>query len=104
MGWRGYVLPVINGDLNPSGDGLFSLNHCFFQSVTGRKAAGQVWHHDAPSGCIVSGFNGDGVAHGGVLSDTGLPPDGFDQPQPQIFLGMRHHDDAWAVWVLEDVM
>jgi hypothetical protein len=33
----------------------------------------------------------------GFLSDTGLPPDGFDQPQPQVFFGVR--DDNMALFM-----
>jgi hypothetical protein len=39
-----------------------------------------------------------------VLSDTGLPPDGFDQPQPQVFFGVWHDGNSGAAGVLEDVM
>jgi hypothetical protein len=33
-----------------------------------------------------------------------MPPDGFDQPLPQVFLGVRHHYDTQAIRMLKDVV
>ena len=35
---------------------------------------------------------------------TGLPPDGFDQPQSKILFGVLHDNMAGAVLVFVDVM